>query len=93
MASQRNCSPTAHPSLWAESAVDKGATYEVAKQDFRKIEGDYAHFEAGFKKAHDVHHEKPVEETAKKVRATFDHLRAQMTGKRSLGEERTIPKP
>ena len=63
-------------------AVDKGATYEDAKQDFRKIESGYAHFEAGLKKAHDVHHEKPVAEKAKEVKATFDQLQAHMSGQR-----------
>src|SRR3954452_3583261 len=63
-------------------AVEKGAKYEDARQDFGKIEGDYAHFEAGFKKAHDVHHEKPVAESAKKVKATFDGLQAHMSGRR-----------
>jgi len=63
-------------------AVDKGANYEDARQDFRKIEDGYAHFEAGLKKAHDVHHEKPVEEKAKQVKATFDQLQAHMSGRR-----------
>ncbi len=65
-----------------QDAVDKGAKYEDAKQDFGKIEGGYAHFEAGLKKAHDVHHEKPVAESAKKVKATFDGLQAHMAGRR-----------
>jgi hypothetical protein len=63
-------------------AVDKGAKYEDAKRDFGKIEVGYAHFEAGLKKAHDVHHEKPVAESAKKVKATFDVLQAHMSGRR-----------
>jgi len=63
-------------------AVDEGAKYGDARQDFGKIEGDYAHFEAGFKKAHDVHHERPVAESAKKVKATFDVLQAHMSGRR-----------
>jgi hypothetical protein len=65
-----------------QDAVDKGATYEDARPDFRKIESGYAHFEAGLKKAHDVHHEKPVAESAKKVKATFDQLQAHMSGQR-----------
>ena len=67
-------------------SVDKGATYEDAKKDFRKVEGGYAHFEAGLKKAHDVHHEKPVADAAMKVKATFDQLQAHMSGRRPSGK-------
>ncbi len=63
-------------------SVANGATYDDALKDFRKIESGYAHFEAGLKKAHDVHHEKPVADAAKKARATFDQLQAHMTGRR-----------
>jgi len=65
-----------------EDAVKQGATYEVASKDFRKVEADYAHFEAGLKKAHDVHHEQPVEVAAKKAKATFDQLKDHMAGRR-----------
>ena len=74
-------------------AVQKGAPYEDALKDFRKIERDYAHFEAGLKKAHDVHHDKQVEADVKKTKAAFDHLHAQMSGKRSTGAEQTTAKP
>lgn len=63
-------------------SVDKGATCEDAKKDFRKVESGYAHFEAGLKKAHDVHHEKPVAEAAKNAKASFDQLQAHMSGRR-----------
>lgn len=77
-----------------QDAVDKGATYETARQDFRKIEGGYAHFEAGLKDAHDVHHEKPVAETAKKVKATFNRLQAHMSGRRpSENTDQASPRP
>lgn len=65
-----------------EDAVGKGATFEAAKKDFRKLEGDYAHFEAGLKKAHDVHHEKSVEDAAKKVKAALEQLKDHMAGRR-----------
>jgi hypothetical protein len=65
-----------------QDAVDKGTTYEAAKQDFRKLENGYAHFEAGLKKAHDVHHEKPVAGQAKKLKAAFDQLQAHFSGHR-----------
>ena len=63
-------------------AVSKGATYSNAKKDFGKIESGYTHFEAGLKKAHDVHHEKPVADAAKKLKATFDQLQAHMSSRR-----------
>ena len=63
-------------------SVDKGATYEDAMKDFHKIESSFAHFDAGLKKAHDVHHEKPVADAAKKAKTTFDQLQAHMTGRR-----------
>jgi len=50
--------------------------------DFRKIENGYARFEAGLKKAHDVHHEKPVADAARSVKASFDRLQAHMSGRR-----------
>ena len=53
-----------------------------------------AHFEAGLKKAHDVHHEKPVAESAKKVKATFDGLQAHMAGRRPTGTaDQASPRP
>lgn len=70
-------------------SVDKGAKFEEARKDFRKVEQDYAHFQDGLKKAHDVHHEKPVEEASKKAKAAFDQLQAQMTGRRP--QEKTDP--
>lgn len=77
-----------------QDAVDKGATYEAAKPEFRKIASGYAHFEAGLKKAHDVHHEKPVAEKAKQVKMTFDQLQAHMTGQRpSEKTEQVTPRP
>jgi len=60
----------------------KGATYEDAKKDFGKMESGYARFEAGLKKAHDVHNEKPVADAAKNVKATFEQLQAHMSGRR-----------
>ncbi len=77
-----------------EDAVGKGATYEAAKKEFRKVEGDYAHFEAGLKKAHDVHHEKTVEDAAKKARAAFEGLQAHMSGRRPAEEaNQASPRP
>jgi hypothetical protein len=82
-----------------QDAVDKGARYEAAKQDFHKIESGYAQFEANLKKAHDVHHEKPVAELAKKVKAAFDGLQAHMSGRRPAekhaddGSVTTVPVP
>jgi hypothetical protein len=72
-----------------QDAVGKGATYEAAKQDFRRLENGYPHFEAGLKKAHDVHHEKPVAEQAKRVKAAFDQLQARISGHRP--SEKTDP--
>ncbi|GAC1306158.1 MAG: hypothetical protein NVSMB14_12530 [Isosphaeraceae bacterium] len=63
-------------------SVSKGAAYEDAKKDFRKIESGYARFEAKLKKAHDIHHEKPVADAAKKVKSTFDQLKAHISGRR-----------
>ena len=75
-------------------SVEKGATYEDAKKDFDKIETGYAHFEAGLKKAHDVHHEKPVADTAKKVKTTFDQLKAHMSGQRPMEKpDQAGPRP
>jgi len=67
-------------------SVAKGAAYEDVKNDFRTIEVGYGRFEADLKKAHDVHHEKPVADAAKKVKATFDQLQAHMTGRRPSGK-------
>jgi len=64
------------------NSVDKGATYGEAKKDFGTVEGGYAHFNAGLKKAHDVHHEKPVAAAARRVQAAFDALQAHMSGRR-----------
>ncbi len=75
-------------------SVEKGATYEKAKKDFRKIESGYVHFEAELKKAHEVHHEKPVAETAKRAKATFDQLQAHMTGRSSTARiDQAGPRP
>jgi len=74
-------------------AVQKGATHEDALEDFRKIERDYAHFEGGLKKAHDVHHDEQVVAEVKKTKAAFDRLQAQMSGRRSAGGEQTTPRP
>lgn len=75
-------------------SVDKGATYEDAMKDFHKIESSYTHFEAGLKKAHDVHHEKPVADAAKKVKTTFDQLQAHMTGRRPAEKaDQVNPRP
>ena len=63
-------------------SVDKGALYEDAKKDLRKIESGYAAFESNLKKAHDIHHEKPVADAAKKAKAAFEELQNHMTGKR-----------
>jgi 1,4-alpha-glucan branching enzyme len=70
-------------------SVEKGGTYEDAKKAFRKIESDYAHFEAGLKKAHDVHHEKPVEDASKIAKTKFERLQAHMSGRRPV--ESTAP--
>ena len=63
-------------------SVDKGASYDDARKDFRKIESGYAAFESNLKKAHDIHHEKPVADAAKKAKATFEELQNHMSGKR-----------
>ena len=63
-------------------SVDKGGTYDDAKEDFRKIEAGYARFEAALKKAHDIHHEKPVEDAAKKLKTSIDALQSHMAGRR-----------
>ena len=65
-----------------DDSVAKGAVYEDAKKDFRKIESGYAHFEAGLKKDHDIHHEIPVVNAAKKAKASFEQLQAHMSGRR-----------
>ncbi|GAC1472067.1 MAG: hypothetical protein NVSMB9_18890 [Isosphaeraceae bacterium] len=62
-------------------SVADGAMYPDAKNDFRKIETSYAHFQAGLKKAHDIHHEKPVADAVKKVKTHFNHLQADMSGR------------
>lgn len=72
-------SKSAHKLL---DSVENEATHEDAKKDFGKIETGYVHFEAGLKKAHDIHHEKPVADAAKKVKSTFDQLKAHMSGQR-----------
>jgi hypothetical protein len=74
-------------------AVQKGTAYEDALKDYRKIERDYAHFEGGLKKAHDVHHDDQVVAEVKKTKAAFDRLQAQMSGRRSAGGEQTTPRP
>ncbi len=75
-------------------SVTKGAMYEEAKGGFRKLEAGYAHFEAGLKGAHDVHHEEPVADAAKGLKAAFDRLQAHMTGRRPPGQgEATGPRP
>ena len=74
-------------------SVANGAAYQDAKKDFQKIESGYAHFETGLKKAHDVHHEKPAADAAKKVKATFDQLQAHMSARRpSKKNDQTNPR-
>lgn len=63
-------------------SIDKGALHEDAKKDFGKIESGYAAFAGELKKAHDIHHEKPVADAAKKAKVAFEELQNQMTGKR-----------
>lgn len=72
-------------------AVDKGASYEVALKSFRAIERDYAHFEGGLKKAHDVHHDKQVVAEVNKTKAAFELLQARMAGRREVGGEQKSP--
>lgn len=67
-------------------SVDKGASYEDANKQLRKIESGYALFEANLKKAHDIHHEKPVADAAKQAKAAFKQLQDHMSGKRPADE-------
>ena len=68
-------------------SVDKGGTYADAKKDFGKVKSAYTRFEAGLKKAHDIHHEKPVADAEKKAKTMLERLDAHMAGRNP--EEKT----
>jgi hypothetical protein len=74
-------------------AVAKGAAYDDALREYRKIERDYAHFEGGLKEAHDVHHDERVVAEVKKTKAAFDRLKARMSSRRGAGDDPATPRP
>jgi hypothetical protein len=64
-------------------SVDKGASYEDALRDHRKLVKDYEAFQASLKGAHEIHHDEAVVKDVKKVKDAFDRLQSNITGKKS----------
>jgi hypothetical protein len=73
--------------------AQKGTAYEDAVKNFKKMGGDYAHFEAGLKKAHDVHHDKQVVAEVKKIKTAFESLQSLMSSRQESKSDQTPKQP